>query len=176
MCQFTCTTSTLGMCWSPTASLLELSPTLGSSWSSGDTGKHDFMDHKDRYMLINRNFELFANISLLKEQVVVNDQDKIGSFLAIKQSMRKELSGLEMQLKAIQSKLDPVGMSRPSTPSCSVCVTDLAPPAAITQCRGGHLACGACTSRLSVCPACEGAWDGRAVGLESFLRETGHRV
>ena len=137
-------------------------------------GKHDFMDHKDRYILINRNFELFANISLLKEQVVVTDQ--FGSFLAIKQSMRKELSGLEMQLKAIQSKLETAGLSRPCTPSCPVCVADLSPPAAITQCRRGHLACGACTSRLSVCPTCEGAWTGRAVGLESFLGLTGQRV
>ena len=134
------------------------------------------MGQKDNYILINKNFELLANVSLLKEQVVVNDQDKIGSFLVIKQSMRKELNELEMQLQAIKSKLDTAGLSRPSTPSCPVCVADLAPPAAITQCRGGHLACGACTSRLSVCPTCEGAWYGRAVGLESFLRETGYRV
>ena len=139
-------------------------------------GKHDFMGLKDRYILNNRKFELLANISLLKEQVVVNDQDKIGSFLAIKQSLRKELSVLEMQLKEIQSKLETAGLSRPCTPSCSVCVADLSPPAGTTQCRRGYLACGACTSRLSVCPTCEGAWTGRSVGSESFLRSTGQRV
>ena len=41
------------------------------------------MGQKDNYILINKNFELLANVSLLKEQVVVNDQDKIGSFLVI---------------------------------------------------------------------------------------------
>ena len=50
---------------------------------------------------------------MLKEQVVVNDQDKIGSFLVIKQSMRKELNVLEMQLQAIQSKLDCPGLVLP---------------------------------------------------------------
>ena len=117
-----------------------------------------------------------GTVTYTRAQLVLRRHFGIGKhdFMGLKD--RYILSVLEMQLKAIQSKLETVGLSRPSTPSCPVCVADLAPPAAITQCRGGHLACGACTSRLSVCPTCEGAWYGRAVGLESFLRETGYRV
>ena len=137
-------------------------------------GKHDFLGHKDSYILHNAKFELHAKITLLKEQVVVNDQDRIGSFLAVKHSMRKELTVLELQLKGLKEKLEAKISNlhgRASSPSCPVCLADLKPPAPIIQCKGGHLSCELCSSRLSVCPACEGGWAGRAVGLESFLRE-----
>ena len=137
-------------------------------------GKHDFIGHKDSYILHNSKFDLHARITLLKEQVVVNDQDRIGNFLAVKHSMRKELIALEMQLKGMKEELEAkisTLRGQASSPSCPLCLAGLKPPAAIIQCKGGHLACEPCSCRLSVCPACEEAWAGRAVGLESFLRE-----
>jgi hypothetical protein len=137
-------------------------------------GKHDFLGHNNSYILLNSKLLLNAKITLLKEQVVVNDQDKVASCISLKQCMRKELTTLEMQLKEMKQALE-AKMSRlhgqSSSPSCPVCLACLAPPAAITQCKGGHLACQQCSSRLRICPACEGGWDGRAVGLEGFLRE-----
>ena len=137
-------------------------------------GKHDFLDHNCSYLLINSKFLLKAKITLLKEQVVVNDQDKVSSILSLKNCMRKEMTSLEMQLKLMKQELETKLSNLPaqcSSPSCPVCLANLSPPAAITKCKAGHLACQSCSLRLRVCPACEGDWAGRAVGLETYLKE-----
>ena len=137
-------------------------------------GKHDFLGHSCNYLLLNSRVVLRAKITLLREQVVVNDQQRVANMLVIKHCMRKELTSVELQLKKMKQDLE-TKLSHLSTmsrsPSCPVCQTRLSPPAAIMQCKEGHLACLPCTSRLTVCPACEGVWAGRASGLENFLKE-----
>jgi len=48
---------------------------------------------------------------------------------------------------------------------CAVCRRELAPPATIEQCGGGHSVCSACTEALKVCPSCETEF----IGLNTTL-------
>ena len=57
-------------------------------------------------------------------------------------------------------------------PACPICFEEMSGSTKIAQCNNGHLLCWSCKEKMksNKCPSCRLPVDGRAFGMESYLR------
>ena len=55
-------------------------------------------------------------------------------------------------------------------PECPVCFEEMNTETKIGQCLSGHYLCWKCKSRVQECPSCKLPVDGRAIGMEQYIK------
>ena len=82
----------------------------------------------------------------------------------------------EAKVKAEESKtkLDMIETKQEKVkkPPCPICFEEMSGSTKIAQCNNGHLLCWSCKEKMksNKCPSCRLPVDGRAFGMESYLR------
>ena len=73
----------------------------------------------------------------------------------------------------LEAKIDELEKGRKmKKPNCPVCYEEMSPNAKIAQCISGHLICWSCNEKMVKidCPSCGQPVNGRAFGMESYLK------
>ena len=91
--------------------------------------------------------------------------------------MHQEVRSIHERLRSVEAKvdgkLDKLLENRKITkPRCPICFEKMTANTKIAQCINGHHLCWGCKERLEkkVCPSCAKPVNGRAFGMESYLR------
>jgi len=155
-------------------------------WETCDSHR----DLEDDDMLDNGDVTATATISLLWEEVTSDCKNwkeevsdlRLGQNILIS-DLKSKIETLETNMKSkiesletkMISKLEnpPTKKASLQCPECPICFNEMRPPTRIAQCRTGHLICQECRDRPEVkhCPICRMNFTGRAVGMETYLRE-----
>lgn len=88
-------------------------------------------------------------------------------------NLNDNVSEVHVKLEMLEKKLDGViKMKKALSPRCPICFEKMGTSTKIAQCLSGHFLCWTCKSKLrkKVCPSCNSPVNGRAYGMESFLR------
>jgi len=87
--------------------------------------------------------------------------------------LNDDVGEVNVKLGNLEKKLDKViKINKALKPRCPICFEKMGAATKIAQCLSGHFLCWTCKSKLrkKVCPSCNSPVNGRAYGMESFLR------
>ena len=82
-----------------------------------------------------------------------------------------KVAAMENKLEKIQN-FQTNNNNTTKKPPCPICFEDMSTNTKIAQCHNGHLLCWSCKEKMNSndCPSCGLPVDGRAFGMESYLR------
>jgi len=147
-------------------------------WETCDSHR----DLQDDDMLDDGDVTATATISLLWEEVLSdckNWKEEVSDLKSmietLETNMKSKIESLETNKISKLEILENPYTKKASLqcPDCPICFNEMRPPTRIAQCRTGHLICQECRDRPEVkhCPICRMNFTGRAVGMETYLRE-----
>ena len=81
-----------------------------------------------------------------------------------------KLAKMDVNLEEAKTKIREIRNAK--KPPCPICFEEMSHETKIAQCHNGHLVCWTCKERMikKDCPSCGLPVDGRAFGMESYLR------
>ena len=84
---------------------------------------------------------------------------------------KTKLVRMEASVEELQNTINN-NNSKAKKPPCPVCFEEMSHDTKIAQCLNGHHLCWGCKEKMSKndCPSCGLPVDGRAFGMESYLR------
>jgi len=83
---------------------------------------------------------------------------------------KEELKMFDYQTKEIFRKKRSLTESGLQLPECPVCWEEMRSPVQIFNCIKGHVICGECRSRVSICTHCREPYIGRATAMELWIK------
>ena len=114
-----------------------------------------------------------APLDTLSIKCTIKSLYKSRKSLKIHQEVRSIHERLRSVEAKVDGKLDKLLENRKITkPRCPICFEKMTASTKIAQCINGHHLCWGCKERLEkkVCPSCAKPVNGRAFGMESYLR------
>ena len=114
-----------------------------------------------------------APLDTLSIKCTIKSLYKSRKSLKIHQEVRSIHERLRSVEAKVDGKLDKLLENRKITkPRCPICFKKMTASTKIAQCINGHHLCWGCKERLEkkVCPSCAKPVNGRAFGMESYLR------
>ena len=92
---------------------------------------------------------------------------------ASQKETERKLDETNLKLARLEAKIDDLDKGRKEKkPSCPICYEEMLPNTRIAQCISGHLICWSCKDKMVKidCPSCGRPVNGRAFGMESYLK------
>jgi len=121
----------------------------------------------------------------LKSKIENSTSELKRKYASIETKMEKGSSNVEKRIATLESKLESASESIKSMiedtsikinnfvkPRCPICFDEMSSNTKIAQCISGHLLCWGCKEKMGdkVCAFCEQPVNGRAFGMEAYLR------
>merc|ERR1719300_80116 len=104
-----------------------------------------------------------------KERQKILDRQKQEE-IELKDMHKVELKMFDDQTSEIFMKNRSFTESGVQLPDCPVCMEEMRPPVQIFNCLNGHVICGECRRRVSICTHCRSPYVDRATAMELWIK------
>ena len=131
-------------------------------------GKRKLCNHVSVYPNYKSDKDLEIVCTILKITTDKVVWDLFYETKAIQNDLKAKLASMETKLEELQNDNN----NKMRKPPCPICYEEMSYNTKIAQCISGHLLCWGCKEKLEKkeCPSCGLTVNGRAFGMESYLR------
>ena len=108
---------------------------------------------------------------------IVNMEKMKNDLHVAKAETEKRLNETNAKLAQLEAKVDELDKGKKmKKPNCPICFEDMSADTKIAQCISGHHICWGCKEKLvkNDCPSCGQPVNGRAFGMENYLKDLFH--
>ena len=86
--------------------------------------------------------------------------------------LRSKHEKTKNKLRVMETELEELRNLQMMKSPCAICLEEMSGTTRIAQCNNGHLLCWSCKEKMdnNNCPSCRLPLDGRAFGMENYLR------